>query len=490
MRAVRGGASRRLHACLRAKLPPIAALAAICVLTAGCGGVVLGRAMSPIYDPNTAGGLAVTPVPSGLRPDAPAPTMTVHGGDGGDVDKLTVQAIEDIEEYWAGNYPRTMPDTNKPVTDLYSYDSHDASGQSVCGIETYRLVNAFFCARGWLIAWDRDVFMPTARKFFGDMAIPGIMGHEYGHAVQSMAHLVKRSDGVLTAEQQADCFSGDYLRWVAAGKSRRFTLDAGDGLNKVLAGVITSRDPSDTGPTAPDAHGTALDRVSAFQLGFISGATACADISGASIQARRNELPTALQPTESPASHDVPITEAWVHQIGDALNAFFALTPAPALTLGSAQCHGAKPTTPVSYCPEAETVFVDLAGLQTLGAPGDEMHDLVLLQGTNTAMSALASRYALAAQKAKGLAMHSTTTAQRTACLTGAFERHLAESPTSAMTLSSVDVDQAVAGLLGDGLVASDADGTTVAAGFNRIAAFRAGLTSTDHQRCYSLFPA
>ena len=44
-----------------------------------------------------------------------------------------------------------------------------------------------------------------------------------------------------------------------------------------------------------DEHGTALDRISAFQMGFITGASACAGINKQEIEQRRGDLPTALQ---------------------------------------------------------------------------------------------------------------------------------------------------------------------------------------------------
>ena len=44
------------------------------------------------------------------------------------------------------------------------------------------------------------------------------------------------------------------------------------------------------------------------------------------------------------------------------------------------------------------------------------------------------------------------------------------------LLLTAGDVDEAVSGLLINRMVASDADGATVPAGFTRIAAFRAGL--------------
>ena len=50
-------------------------------------------------------------------------------------------------------------------------------------------------------------------------------------------------------------------------------------------------------------------------------------------------------------------------------------------------------------------------------------------------------------------------------------------------------MDEAVAGLLNNGLVASDVDGETVPAGFSRIMAFRSGLLDTDGDACYTRFP-
>ncbi len=65
------------------------------------------------------------------------------------------------------------------------------------------------------------------------------------------------------------------MRWVAEDKSPRFTLSTGDGLNNVLAAMIAFRDPllSEGDPEAGvDEHGSAFERLSAFQFGFTDGA--------------------------------------------------------------------------------------------------------------------------------------------------------------------------------------------------------------------------
>ncbi len=55
------------------------------------------------------------------------------------------------------------------------------------------------------------------------------------------------------------------------------------------------------------------------------------------------------------------------------------------------------------------------------------------------------------------------------------------------LVLTAGDLDKAVSGLLTNHLVASDADGATVPAGFTRIAAFRAGVGG-NADACYSRY--
>ena len=81
---------------------------------------------------------------------------------------------------------------------------------------------------------------------------------------------------------------------------------------------------------------------------------------------------------------------------------------------------------PVAYCPETEHDRRRHAALRQIGAPADES-DFVLLQGDNTALSMVTSRYALALQHEKGLPLDSAAAAMRTACLTGVAQRKMAD---------------------------------------------------------------
>src|SRR4029078_573085 len=93
------------------------------------------------------------------------------------------------------------------------------------------------------IGWDRGELLPALRKAYGDMGITMGLAHEYGHALQQQADLNRKGTPTLVKEQQADCFAGGYMRWVAEDKSPRFSLSTSEGLNNVLAAVLAVRGP-------------------------------------------------------------------------------------------------------------------------------------------------------------------------------------------------------------------------------------------------------
>lgn len=470
-----------------------AAMTAACVavVVAGCGSTTQGRAVSPLYDPFRAGGLPAQDGPSGVRENAPAPEGDVKDGDGGDADKLATLAVNDVAEFWEKNYSESFDGSFTPVEDLVSYDSQDPSSPQICGGDTYDNPNAMFCPPDHLIAWDRGVLVPLGQQFFGDASIAALLAHEYGHAVQDMAQIVDDDTATIVSEQQADCLAGTYIRWVAEGNSPRFQISTGDGLNHVLAGVLTLRDPTYVASDAPyleQGHGTALDRISAFQMGFTSGASECAKIDMDEITERRGDLPLTLPEDKdgSTDSGDVAITKDVVTSLVDVLGDVFQPGSPPKLSFDTPQCSDAKPSPPASYCPDSNTIFVDVGALAEMGKPADR-EDYTLLQGDDTALSVVTSRYALAVQHEKGEPLDSAAAALRTACLTGVAQAAMSENKSLALVLTAGDLDEAVAGLLTNGLVASNVNGETVPAGFTRIVAFRSGLGG-DKDLCYNRF--
>jgi predicted metalloprotease len=464
------------------------------LLVAGCTTFVDGRALSMLDDPFRVAGLPAVDGPSGPRPNGPTPTGAVRNTDGGAVDTLALLSINDIEEYWKQAYGQPLEGGFTPVEELVSYDSDDPNSPTVCFNKTYHNVNAFFTSRCELIAWDRGVFMPLGERFFGDMYITEVLAHEYGHAVQQMAKLVTRKDPTIVREQQADCFAGVYLWWVAAGKSPRFTLSTGDGLDQVLEGVITTRDPvMDSDTVMDDEHGSALDRISAFQMGFSTGAPACAAINKQEIDQRRGDLPTMsrVDPHGDVQTGEAAINQDTLSTLMELMGKIFAPPQPPTLSYNTADCSGTKASPPASYCSDTNTITVDLPALQKIGQVADEKEH-TLPQGDDTALSIVMSRYVLAVQREHDLPLHGPWAALRTACLTGVAHRKMAEPidlPSHHdLVLTAGDLDKAVSGLLTNHLVASDIDGVTVPAGFTRIAAFRAGVAG-DAGVCYQRFP-
>lgn len=476
---------------IRRRLPRIAAaaLAAGCAaaLVAGCATTVSGTAVSVFDDPFHVAGMPTTDGPSGLRSDAEPPTREVTNTDGSDIDQLGAAAVSDIEQYWSQAYPEAFDDDFSTVEDVVSWDANDYDGY-FCDTETYGIVNAAFCFEDNTIGWDRGELMPSLRNANGDMGVVMVLAHEYGHAVQYQARLNSPSTPTLVTEQQADCFAGSYMRWVAEGSSPRFTLSTGDGLNNVLASVIAFRDPvfnEGDAEAGMDEHGSAFERVSAFQFGFTDGPAACAAIDIREIGQRRGDLPVLLPEDQT---GELPVSEESVRQIVDAMGALFAPPEPPTLSIAPSDCPDARDPSAVTFCPDTNTISVNMAELQAMGTPSS---DGGLAVGDNSAYSVLMSRYMQAIQHEQGLELTSADAALRTACLTGVatakLSRPVSTPDGNSITLTAGDVDEAVSGLLTNGVVASDVNGESVPSGFSRIDAFRLGVLG-DSDRCIKRF--
>ncbi|MDT5093491.1 MAG: hypothetical protein QOH60_2854 [Mycobacterium sp.] len=471
----------------------VAAACIVAMLVSGCSRLVDGKAVSVFTDPFQVAGLPVTDGPSGLRPDAIPPTRKVSNDNKNRESVLAGQAVSDIEDFWKDGY-QSLHGQYQPVAAAVAWNSTDDEGGAFCRNQTYGLVNAMYCWDDNTIGWDRGQLLPTLRSTFGDMAIPLVLSHEYGHAIQRWAGLADLNTPSLVAEQQADCFAGVYMRWVAEGDSHRFTLNTGDGLNSVLATVISTRDQLQIAgsPEAGAAeHGSAFERISAFQMGFTDGAAACAGIDANEVDQRRGDLPVALMQN---STGDWPVSSESVTAIVDAMNQTFSPANPPILRFDAAQaasCPDARASPPTSYCPATNTIAVDLQALAEMGTPTGRQGRFVLPVGDNTAYSVLVSRYVQVLAKQRGLVLDSAAAALRTACLTGVATTAMSKQirvDGETVALAAGDLDEAVSGMLTNGRAASDVNGASVPSGFSRIDAFRTGVLG-DESRCVQRFP-
>ncbi|WP_182348562.1 neutral zinc metallopeptidase [Tomitella gaofuii] len=479
-----------------------AAAAAACALIAAgsaCTVTTDGSARPQAASSDTVGGMPVTDGPSGPRADAPAPQVQVAGGTHGRIDTLAASAVDDLGRFWAETFPRDFHRPFTPVARFVSWDSADpwTPGPLFCGDPTTGVANAGFCLSRNEIGWDRGPLMSDLVAQYGDLAPVVVLAHEYGHVVQYQTGVRTTQAPTIVLEQQADCYAGVFLRHVAEGGSAHFTMNTTDGLESALAVLVAIRDSPDDAGFGGSEHGSAFERITAFQEGFTSSASACAELDAADVDARRVAVPLAALGAGNPAPR--PVDKAALDAVAASFAAMLSDTRLPEVRLPEPDTDDPtggcdRSTSPATFCASTGAVAADLPALAALADGGPQG-----LGGDFTALSAVASRYALAAADARGATLTGGRAALRTACTTGAWSAHLGQDSGGAATsgdgpqaeglrLRPGDLDEAVAGLLDGGLIAADIDGTTVPSAFARLDAFRDGFTGGVHT-CRTMYP-
>ncbi|WP_235925917.1 neutral zinc metallopeptidase [Actinokineospora pegani] len=467
-----------------------AAVGVVAVVVACAGTPVVGvaRGVGDI-DAGTVAGLPVdNNGPSGPKQGAEDANLTVENADGGEMDRLAVNALSDIYDYWTIHMRADFGEQFEPVRRLASYDS-DGKAITLCGTSTKGLVNAFYCGQDDSVAWDRGVLLPMLDKQFGPMSVVAVLAHEMGHAVQyrlGEKSNISQSTPTIIKEQQADCYAGGFFRYVADKKAKHFDINTGQGLNHVLATMFFIRDPAGASATKQGAHGLAFDRVFAFQAGFVEGPKRCArmdadEINGRIVEKERNE--TEIKGSDD---GDVDLADAEVRSLLKASlkQAFGDTGNHPEITYDGARCASGGSTPPVSYCADNNTVAVDTKAVQKIATPpkrGQEPGVDGAGIGDFAAFAEIASRYALSIQNTVGAPLNGEKAGLRTACLTGAWARFTDADGGRKLRLAIGDLDEAVAELLQDNsLIAADVQGKQIPSGFARVEAFRVGYFEGD----------
>jgi predicted metalloprotease len=195
-------------------------------------------------------------------------------------DRILKTSIRDIQDFWSEQMPAVygVAYVKLPPGDIHAYTSKtNMSSITECarGGASYKDFkhNAFHCPLDMTVNYDDQDLFPGLYRKFGAFALAQVLSHEWGHVVQTQTGT--EFPATILAEQQADCFAGAWVAHVDNGDSSLLRLDPGD-LDKGLAGMLDFADPPGGDPANERAHGSGFDRVSAFQEGFESGASRCA----------------------------------------------------------------------------------------------------------------------------------------------------------------------------------------------------------------------
>lgn len=465
----------------------LAAVLAMATLASGAcsGGPTGGEAVTG----GEVGGLPVTHFESGLKPAAPAPDVQVKNATDSEEDKLAIATIADLTDFWGERMPEYFDMKFRPLENLQSYDprtdSEEHCGQSL----SKAAMNAFFCQPEDLVAWDRAMLLPTLKQKYGPISIVTVLAHEYGHAVQfrlgPKAGVTPATKTIVT-ELQADCFTGAYLRYVAEDKSPYFRVSTSEGIGQALSTLYHVRDSAGRLQSHQGAHGTAFDRTFAFQVGFEQDPGACAKFDDATLKARTTQQKFDEDDIKT-GKGDTSVNAENLKLVKESLDTAFTSAGGKPIEIAASggACPSGPNTAPASYCPDTDSVTVDLAGLAQIGVPIDREAEFEGREaggkGDFAAYASAASRYALGFQENRGLRLDDDNAGLRTACLVGSWAG-FANRPRDVaaagpvIRLSPGDVDESILELLQPkSLIASDVNGIPVPNIFARVEAFRNG---------------
>jgi predicted metalloprotease len=450
---------------LRRALPTLA----VGMLLAGCSTTTVVGTASP---------------GAGEPDDVSAEEFPITGAADNDIDRLSRNALTDLETFWQQAYPEFFGDEYQPLQGGYfSVDSTniDPSAYPETGVGCAGEYippdavagNAFFYGGCDIIVYDRAL-LQTLSDQYGRFLGPVVMAHEFGHAMQF------RFGGLdgpqIIVETQADCLAGAWTRWVVDGNAEHSSVRLPD-LDNVVRGFLELRDPVGSDPSDDSAHGSYFDRVSGFYAGYEGGVASCRDEWGS------DRLFTAAEfsPEEYENEGNAPYEDI-VGWISDSLPTFYGTIfssglgrefQAPAIEAfdGTApECGdmGAEDRE-LGYCESDTTVYYDQSDLA--GPAYDEIGDFAV--GT-----AISLPYALAGRAQADLSVNDGAATRSAVCLTGWYTAQWFNGAFQEQTgaqISPGDVDEAVIFLLRYGVdpaVFPNVDSS----GFELVGQFRNGF--------------
>ncbi|KAA0081033.1 peptidase [Mycolicibacterium sp. P9-64] len=436
----------------------LAFLAAV-LLLAGCGGV------KP----------EVPKQPEKKKPDISG--IKIEGDKSAPVNKLAIEAIADLQAYWADEFPKLYNEDYKPVEGgLYALTPDSENGPACASNYGDVAGNAFYCKLDDSVAWDADGLLPELQSKYGDFVIPVVLAHEWGHAMQQRSGYFDQNKLTVSSELQADCFAGGWARH--AKDDGVFEVSSGD-LDSALAGILDLRDSPGTNAKDSSAHGSGFDRVSAFQDGYDNGAEKCKGYEDGEpmvLELPFNDEEDAANGGDAPYDsivNGVPydLEDYWTQVYPELtegkqwppMKGLEAFSPNSPPKCGDQSTEGYV----LFYCVPDDYVGWD--NVKTMPE--------VYRQGGDYAVATLlATQYGLAALTRLGDDSDEKTSTLRGDCLAGAYTASVIlynREATSTYHISPGDLDEGIKALL---LFRGAGDVERQGAGFDRTRAFREGV--------------
>ena len=281
---------------------------AACTLTA-CAAIPAASLSGP--QPGQAPTTTVPTTPTTVAAPLPSTTLPVAGPPIEDVvdvgnakperfyDGYLSAALNDIQTWWSQQYPLLFGDAWVPL-DGGIYAAYPERTTPIPGCSgtaqdsTYQDVvdaGAFYCPNGDFMAYDdgEDGVIYALAEEYGPSIVAVVMAHEYGHAIQARVGTLNRDVPTIYTEQQADCYSGAWSRRAWNGEATGVPFTDAD-IELGMIALVEVRDPVGTNVLEPGGHGSAFDRIGAFQEGFYYGVGACADLIDHPLPLQDNEF--------------------------------------------------------------------------------------------------------------------------------------------------------------------------------------------------------
>ena len=123
------------------------------------------------------GGAEQPPEPD--KPKADASAIEIEGDRDEPVNRLAIEAIADLQQYWTEQFPTLYGEDYRPLEGkLWALTSESEAGSECATNYSDVAGNAFYCKLDDSISWDAENLLPSIQKKYGDFAIPVVLAHE------------------------------------------------------------------------------------------------------------------------------------------------------------------------------------------------------------------------------------------------------------------------------------------------------------------------